>query len=62
MEFRAQYPEIPWQNMAGMRSKMIHEYDRIDWLEVWKTARLDIPELIEKIAPLVPPDDDEAQP
>lgn len=65
MEFRAQHPEIPWQDIVGVRSKMIHEYDRIDWLEVWKVTQVDIPELIEKITPLVPPDEpdeDEAQP
>ena len=58
-EFRATYPEIPWQAMAGMRSKVIHAYDRIDLVEVWKVVQNDIPELIAQIAPLVPPDDSE---
>jgi uncharacterized protein with HEPN domain len=57
LEFRAAHPEIPWQDMAGMRSKLIHEYDRVDLVEVWDVAEHDLPELIVLIAPLIPPDE-----
>jgi uncharacterized protein with HEPN domain len=30
IEFRAAHPEIPWQDMAGMRSKLVHDYDRVN--------------------------------
>jgi uncharacterized protein with HEPN domain len=58
-EFRALHPEIPWQEITGMRSKLIHEYDRINLYLVWDTVMNDIPKLIEQIAPLVPPDEDD---
>ena len=35
-EFRAEYPQIPWTLIAGMRDNLIHGYDLIDWDEVWK--------------------------
>ena len=57
-EYRATHPEIPWQLMAGMRSKLIHDYDRIDLVEVWKVIQNDIPALIAQLEPLVPPDDE----
>jgi uncharacterized protein with HEPN domain len=59
-EYRAAHPEIPWQDMAGMRSKLIHEYDRVDLVEVWNVALRDIPALIALITPLVPPDEPDA--
>lgn len=56
-EFRADHPEIPWQQVAAMRNKLIHEYDRVDLVAVWEVARQDIPVLIAQITPLVPPDE-----
>jgi uncharacterized protein with HEPN domain len=57
--FRASHPEIPWQQIAGMRSKLIHEYDRVDLVAVWEVAQRDIPVLIAQLEPLIPPDDNE---
>ena len=48
-EFRAGHPEIPWTLIAGMRDNLIHGYDLTDWDEVWKTAKTDIPDLLEKL-------------
>lgn len=48
-EFRANYPEIPWTLIAGMRDNLIHGYDLIDWDEVWKTSTTDIPDLLNKV-------------
>jgi uncharacterized protein with HEPN domain len=54
--FKADHPEIPWKQMAGMRSVLIHTYDEIDLGEVWRVIERDIPALIAHIEPLVPPD------
>ncbi len=51
-EFRARYPEIPWSEMAGMRDVLIHGYDQVDLEEVWKTASVDIPDVLAKIEEL----------
>jgi uncharacterized protein with HEPN domain len=40
--------------MAGMRDKLIHNYDDIDWAEVRKTSTIDIPVLLSQINPLIP--------
>jgi len=48
-EFRAEYPQIPWSLIAGMRDNLIHGYDLTDWDEVWKTSTVDVPELLDKI-------------
>jgi len=54
--FRAKHPEIPWTKIAGMRDKLIHEYDAADLDEVWKTVTKDIPPLIVFLEPLAPRD------
>ncbi|MBI4783953.1 MAG: DUF86 domain-containing protein [Oscillatoriophycideae cyanobacterium NC_groundwater_1537_Pr4_S-0.65um_50_18] len=53
-DFRTQHPGIPWSLIAGMRDNLIHEYDDIDWNEVWNTANSDIPRLLILLEPLLP--------
>jgi uncharacterized protein with HEPN domain len=53
-EFRQAHPEIAWKAMIGMRNRLIHGYDVVDFTEVWKTVRVDIPPLLAFLTPLVP--------
>ncbi len=34
-EFRERHPELPWQEMAGFRDVLIHNYDGVDLSRVW---------------------------
>jgi uncharacterized protein with HEPN domain len=45
LELRDKYPHIPWQDIAGMRDKVVHDYFGLDMEEVWLTAKNDIPML-----------------
>lgn len=42
---RKEYPEIPWNGMAGMRDKVIHGYFGVDIKVVWDTIEKRIPEI-----------------
>ena len=57
-EFRAEHPEIPWKEMAGMRDRLIHGYREVSLDIVWSTATEMIPDLIRQVEPLVPPMDE----
>ena len=50
-EFRARYQEIPWKQIAGMRDRLIHEYDDVDIDEVWRTVTQDVPALLKWMEP-----------
>ncbi len=44
-ELRAQYPDIPWQDIVGMRNRLIHAYFDVDLDRVWDTVTDDLPPL-----------------
>ncbi len=44
-ELRAKHPRVPWQDIAGMRDKLIHGYFGVDLEKVWLTAQDDLPTL-----------------
>jgi uncharacterized protein with HEPN domain len=51
-QLKADYPEVPWKRMMGMRDKLIHGYFGIDFKTLYKAATEDIPPvkpLIEKM-------------
>lgn len=52
--FRERHPQIPWKDIAGLRDRLIHAYDRVDLATVWTTCQDDIPKLIAFVEPLVP--------
>lgn len=37
-ETKKSHPEIPWNDMIGMRNRLIHEYFRINLQTVWDTV------------------------
>ncbi len=40
---KANYEDVPWKDIAGMRDKLIHDYLGTDIKAVWDTAKDDVP-------------------
>jgi len=57
-EFRLRHPDIPWQKIVGMRHRIFHQYLEIDWNIVWIAATMEVPDLLRKLEPLIPPDEE----
>src|SRR5690554_3294226 len=45
-EFRTNHPEIPWKEIVGLRNVSSHQYDKVDYTEVYLIIRKRIPGLI----------------
>lgn len=44
-EIRQKYPDVPWDDMAGMRDRLIHGYFGVDYEVVWRTIKERIPKV-----------------
>jgi uncharacterized protein with HEPN domain len=53
-EFRAKHRQLPWKMIAGMRDKLVHEYDDVDLDEVWNTLSSDVPQVIAALQDVEP--------
>lgn len=54
-EFPDAHPEIQRSEIRGMRNRMIHGYDDLNMDVVWDTVERDIPQLVQVVASLAPP-------
>ena len=52
-ETKTKAPHVPWRRVEGMRHVLVHDYFKIDWNEVYTTARKDIPLLKPQIEDLL---------
>ena len=43
---RAQHANIPWSQIVGLRNRLIHGYDSVDFDILWKIVSDDLPPLI----------------
>ena len=48
-EFRDDHPEIRWTEIIGMRNRLIHSYDDVDFDFLWSVVRNDLPSLIKQL-------------
>jgi uncharacterized protein with HEPN domain len=46
---KAEYPNIPWKDMARVRDKVIHFYFGVNYDIVWSIAKEDLPQVAEQI-------------
>jgi uncharacterized protein with HEPN domain len=44
-DFKAAHPKLPWQQMAGMRNRIVHDYTGVDLAIVWEVVQKALPKL-----------------
>ena len=48
---RRRYPQIPWEDIVGMRNRVVHGYDEVDFDILWDVVELHLPPLIIELGP-----------
>jgi uncharacterized protein with HEPN domain len=48
-DMQARHTSIPWEDVVGMRNKLIHGYDQVDLGILWDTVTDDLPQLIQEL-------------
>jgi uncharacterized protein with HEPN domain len=56
-EGRKRCSAIPWSEIAGLRNRLIHGYDKVDFDILWAIVENDLPPLVAELRKTLPPDD-----
>jgi len=51
-EWRHEHPELPWNEVMGLRHVLVHDYDAVDLDILWRIAEKDLPPLIQGLESL----------
>ena len=47
-------PKVSWQEINGMRNRLVHEYDDVNLNIVWDVFQFEMPPLIEELKSQIP--------
>lgn len=50
---RERCPGIPWVEIVGLRNRLVHGYDSVDFDILWQIVTKDLPPLVENLAQLL---------
>jgi uncharacterized protein with HEPN domain len=60
---RGSHPEVPWPQIVGLRNRLIHGYDSVDFDILWAILTGDLPPLVAALDALLDtPEPGEGQP
>jgi uncharacterized protein with HEPN domain len=51
--FQADHADVPWASIIGMRHRLVHGYDSVDWHRVRRTLSDDLPTLHSRLSALL---------
>lgn len=54
-EERSRYPAIRWQGIVGLRNRLIHRYDEINYDVLWNIVQQDLPPLVRSLEEILYP-------
>ncbi len=48
-EYKENRDNLPWNELTGLRNRIVHDYGNVDLSIVFETLKYDIPELMEQL-------------
>lgn len=45
LDIKQKYPQIPWARMKSARNFLAHEYPKVEFRDLWDTAKCELPPL-----------------
>ena len=54
---REELSTVDWSKIRGLRNRLVHEYDNISLPIVWAISQTEMSDLVSKIKPLLPAED-----
>ncbi len=48
-EYKEENNNLPWNELTGLRNRIVHDYGNVDLSIVFETLKYDIPELMEQL-------------
>jgi len=45
----AEFPNIPFRKIAGMRNRVVHDYGNVDFEIIWETVQTHLPPLFKEL-------------
>lgn len=52
-EIKQQHDDIPWNKISGLRNRLVHDYEGINWIFIVEVIFTDLPEFISKIDEII---------
>ena len=49
-DIRAEFPNIDWSGMIGLRNILVHRYQEIDYLQLWTIVNRDLEPVVEQLS------------
>ena len=56
--FRQMHSQVEWAKIAGLRNRIVHEYDEVSLDKVWESVTKEIPRLVADLEAIVPKEPD----
>jgi len=53
---RERYAQVPWEQIIGLRHRLIHAYDRVDFDILWQIVTCDLPPLVAELEKILASD------
>jgi uncharacterized protein with HEPN domain len=52
-KLKEKYSDLPWHKIRGLRNRIVHNYDDIDYEIVWNIVKIELPKLIQQIEAII---------